>query len=62
VSRPGIAALNPRTGKALPWNPTKGRGVGTRALVATGTGLIVGSDTTQLGREYHARIGMFPLR
>lgn len=61
VPRPGIAALDPVTGNALSWNPTKSRGVGTRALVATTTGLIVGSDTTQLGREYHARIGMFPL-
>jgi hypothetical protein len=24
-------------------------------------GLIVGSDTDRLGREYHGRIGMFPL-
>jgi hypothetical protein len=62
VARPGIAALDPRTGRALSWNPTKGRGVGTRAIVATRTGLLVGSDTTQLGREYHGRIGMFPLR
>jgi hypothetical protein len=61
VSRPGIAALDPTTGRALAWNPTKGRGVGTRAIVATDSGLIVGSDTTQLGREYHGRIGMFPL-
>jgi len=61
VARPGIAAIDPRTGRALAWNPTKSRGIGTRALVATGTGLIVGSDTTQLGREYHARLGMFPL-
>lgn len=61
VSRPGIAALSPRTGKALSWNPTKGRGVGTRALVATRSGLLVGSDTEQLARERHARIGMFPL-
>jgi hypothetical protein len=61
VARPGIAALDPRTGRALAWNPTKSRGVGTQALVATRTGLIVGSDTTQLAREYHARLGMFPL-
>ena len=25
------------------------------------SGLIVGSDTDQLGKEYHGRIGMFPL-
>jgi hypothetical protein len=61
VARPGIGALNPLTGKALPWNPTKARGVGVRALVTTPNYLIVGSDTDKLGREYHGRIGMFPL-
>jgi hypothetical protein len=61
VSRPGIGAINPRTGKALPWNPTRSRGVGVRALVATSRGLYVGSDTDQLGHEYHGRLGFFPL-
>ena len=61
VSRPGIGAIDPNTGLALPWNPTRARGVGAQALVATSAGLIVGSDTTQLGHEYHARLGMFPL-
>jgi hypothetical protein len=61
VSRPGIAALDPRTGRALSWNPTRARGVGVRALVATQDGLLVGSDTDRLGGEYHARIGMFPV-
>jgi hypothetical protein len=61
VKREGIGALNPATGKALPWDPTKDRGVGPRALVATSKGLLVGSDTEKLGKEYHARIGMFPL-
>jgi hypothetical protein len=61
VSRPGIGAINPRTGRALAWNPTRKRGVGVRALVATSGGLIVGSDTDELGHEYHGRVGMFPL-
>jgi hypothetical protein len=61
VPRPGIGAIDPRTGKALPWNPTRSRGVGVRAFLATGTGLWVGSDTDRLGNEYHGRIGMFPL-
>ncbi|MDT5038797.1 MAG: hypothetical protein QOE03_3982 [Micromonosporaceae bacterium] len=60
VSRTGIAALDPVTGRALPWNPTRSRGVGVRAMAYTPAGLIVGSDTDQLGHEYHARIGMFP--
>jgi hypothetical protein len=61
VERPGIGALNPLTGKALPWNPTRTRGVGVRALVTTANYLITGSDTDKLGKEYHGRIGMFPL-
>jgi hypothetical protein len=30
-------------------------------FLSTPAGLIVGSDTTSLGHEYHARLGMFPL-
>ncbi|MEV4708917.1 delta-60 repeat domain-containing protein [Actinoplanes sp. NPDC049316] len=60
VSRKGIGALNPTTGRALAWNPTRKRGVGVRAFQAVPEGLIVGSDTDQLGKEYHGRIGMFP--
>jgi hypothetical protein len=61
VSRVGIGAVSPITGKALPWNPTRTRGVGVRAFVSIPQGLLVGSDTDQLGKEYHGRIGMFPL-
>ncbi|MGW4294038.1 hypothetical protein ACWEH1_13415 [Micromonospora chersina] len=41
VSRPGIGAIHPTTGKALAWNPTKDRGVGTAELYATDRGLWV---------------------
>ncbi|HEY8482297.1 MAG TPA: hypothetical protein VIL71_20925 [Spirillospora sp.] len=61
VSRPGIGAINPKTGKALPWNPTRTLGHGVETLVAHPKGLLVGSDTDQLGHEYHGRIGMFPM-
>ncbi|MEU7002804.1 hypothetical protein [Nonomuraea sp. NPDC046570] len=61
VPREGIAAIHPRTGKALSWNPGRERGIGVKAFLAHKGGLLVGSDTTRLGREYHARIGMFPL-
>src|SRR4051812_36574304 len=55
VERPGIGAVDPVTGKALPWNPTRSRGVGVRVFVAVPSGLLVGSDTDQLGHEYHGR-------
>jgi hypothetical protein len=61
VERPGIGAVDAVTGKALPWNPTRSRGVGVRVFVAVPSGLLVGSDTDQLGHEYHGRVGMFPL-
>jgi hypothetical protein len=60
VSRTGIGAVNPNTGRALSWNPTRTRGVGVRVFVVVPQGLLVGSDTDQLGHEYHGRIGMFP--
>ncbi|GHJ45382.1 hypothetical protein Cs7R123_27240 [Catellatospora sp. TT07R-123] len=60
VDRPGIAALDPVSGLALPWNPTRSRGEGVRAFALCDRGLLVGSDTDELGHEYHARIGLFP--
>nr|WP_062340649.1 delta-60 repeat domain-containing protein [Herbidospora sakaeratensis] len=61
VAREGIAALHPRTGKALGFNPGRERGIGVKAFLPVKKGLLVGSDTTKLGHEYHARVGMFPM-
>ncbi|MFI5496908.1 PKD domain containing protein [Actinoplanes sp. NPDC051859] len=61
VPRVGIGALSPTTGKALPWNPSLKRNVGVRAFTSVPEGLIVGWDTDQLGKEYHGRVGMFPV-
>jgi hypothetical protein len=61
ISRPGIGAVSPSTGRALTWNPTRSRGVGVRCFQVVQHGLLVGSDTDQLGHEYHGRVGMFPL-
>ncbi|HEY3686760.1 MAG TPA: delta-60 repeat domain-containing protein [Streptosporangiaceae bacterium] len=61
VSRPGIGAIDPVTGKALAWNPTKDRGHGVEALVATADGLYIGSDTGNIGGEWRERIAEMPL-
>jgi len=61
VTRIGIGAVDPATGRALAWNPTRSRGVGVRVFVSVAQGLLVGSDTDQLGHEYHGRVGMFPI-
>jgi beta-propeller uncharacterized protein DUF5122 len=60
VSRPGIGALDPRTGRALAWNPGKDRGVGGKDLLVTARGLWVASDTSHIGRETHQRIALLP--
>ncbi|WP_398694268.1 hypothetical protein [Streptomonospora wellingtoniae] len=62
VERSGIAAVDPHTGRALPWNPgRRPRGHGVEALTSTPEGLYVGSDTTGLAGTYRGRLGMFPL-
>jgi hypothetical protein len=61
VSRDGIGALDPLNGRALTWNPSRTRGYGATSLEAYPEGLYVGSDTEELGHEYHGRVGMFPV-
>lgn len=64
VPRPGIGALDPRTGVPLSWNPGRNpRGVGARALLATSDGLYVGMDTSYIGdhKYFRGKIAYFPL-
>jgi hypothetical protein len=70
VPREGIAALDPRSGLPLPWNPGRDRGEGAWALAATPDGLWVGSDTDKIGGwtaagcgscEFHQKLAFFPL-
>jgi hypothetical protein len=60
VSRPGIGAIDPTTGLALAWNPTKDRGVGGKDLLVTARGLWVASDTAHIGHETRMRIALLP--
>lgn len=60
VSRVGLASIDPQSGRATDWNPTRSRGMGVRAFTLTAHGLLVGSDTDTLAHEYHGRIGLFP--
>lgn len=63
VARPGVAALDPVSGRPLAWNPgRKPLGVAVYALLATPTGLWLGSDTSYIGnfKYKRPRIAFFP--
>ena len=57
VSRPGIGALDPTTGQALAWNPTRSRGRGADFLEMTTKGLAVLSDCAASGINGDASSG-----
>jgi hypothetical protein len=64
VPRPGLAAMDPINGMPLAWNPGRNpRGKGAYAVLATSTGLYVGSDTDWIGNSiyHHKKIAYFPL-
>lgn len=61
VSRAGIGAIHPTTGKALPWNPGKTRGVGTKFVYPTTTGIWFGSDGRRFAGVIHDSIAFTPL-
>ncbi|WP_091201888.1 malectin domain-containing carbohydrate-binding protein [Micromonospora narathiwatensis] len=64
VGRPSIAALDPRSGLPLSWNPGRHpRGVGVSEMLVTPDGLWIGSDTPWIGNFQYRRerIAFFPL-
>lgn len=65
VTRPGLAALDPRNGIPLSWNPGRDpRGDGAWSLMVTSEGLWVGSDTNYFlppsSRKFRGKVGYFP--
>ena len=60
VARPGIGAIDPATGKALPWNPTKTRGVGNKVIYPTPAGVWFGSDGKYFGGRVHDALAFTP--
>jgi hypothetical protein len=61
VKRRGIGAIDPITGKALPWNPPKPASAGGKAFLATPAGLWVGSDSERFNNELHYGLAFVPL-
>lgn len=62
VTREGLAALDPRSGATLDWNPGRTRGWGVYGFEVLSTGLWVGSDTDTIvkGYEYRGKMAFFP--
>jgi PKD repeat protein len=61
VPREGLAALDPRSGATLSWNPGRVRGVGVYGFLATESGLWIGSDTSTIAGQNRGRFALMPL-
>ena len=61
VPREGLAALDPRSGATLTWNPTRNRGWGVYTFLATDSGLWIGSDTSQIAGTTRGKMAFLPL-
>ena len=61
VRRMGVGAIDPDSGKALPWNPGSPAQIGGKAIHATDAGIWFGSDSVYFGGERHRGIAFTPL-
>ncbi len=62
VERQGLGAIDPSTGKALPWNPTKSieGGRGGYDLYFTSAGLWIAHIENKITKEMHEGLGLLP--
>lgn len=61
VKRPGIGAIDPTTGLALPWNPRKPAQRGGEGFLTTENGLWVGSDSSRFSGDILHGMAFAPL-
>ncbi|MGH3346164.1 MAG: hypothetical protein ACRDO4_04205 [Nocardioides sp.] len=61
VERPGGGAVDPVTGKALPWNPVMPQQAGGFDILATPTGVWFATDGIRFGGKYRRGIRFAPL-
>ena len=61
VKRPGIGAIDPTTGMALPWNPRKPAQRGGEGFLTTDRGLWVGSDSSRFSGDILHGMAFAPL-
>ncbi len=63
IARMGLAAVDPRNGLPLAWDPGRTRGYGVYDFWATDAGLWIGSDTDRIsGYQYHGRLAFMPIK
>lgn len=56
----GVGAIDPETGLAMNWNPTKTRGVGLKFIYPTTDGIWYGSDGRMFAGQVHDSIAFTP--
>jgi hypothetical protein len=61
VSRPGGGAIDPVTGRALPWNPVMPQQAGGFQILPTATGVWFATDAIRFGGKYRRGIRFAPL-
>jgi len=59
--RRGLAALDPRNGLPLSWNPGRSLGYGVWGMDADGKGLWIGHDRNTIAGENRGRLALMPL-